>query len=105
MEEEISPEEKREVQFETIMENFKDVVTSQNKMLPYEFASEIGVEDYIEEFYDYLAQKDKDGVIQLKGDEVKINKTKIMGALMLGDNSILESVMTRFRSWLMKIMG
>lgn len=99
------PEEKRKAfAFETTMEAFKTIVTTKTKMLPYELADELGVADYIEEFYEFLNQKDKDGIIQLKKDEVIINKTKVMGALMLGDNSLLDRIMTTFRAWLMKVM-
>ncbi len=101
---ELPPEARKEAAFETIMDSFKNVITTKNKMLSYDFASAIGVEDYIEEFYEFLSKPDKDGIIIYKNDEVVINKTKIMGALMLGDNTILERVMTSFRAWLMKVM-
>ena len=100
----ISPEKKKEFEFESILERFKNVVTTQQKMLAYEFADAIGVTEHIEEFYEFLSHPDKDGIIVYKDDNVKINKTKIMGALMLGDNSILDRVMTNFRVWLVKVM-
>lgn len=103
-EEQLSPENKREIELESIMERFKNVVTTQQKMLAYDFADAIGITDHIEEFYEYLSHPDKDGIIVYKGDQVKINKTKIMGALMLGDNSILDRVMTNFRVWLVKLL-
>jgi hypothetical protein len=103
-EDELSPEKKKEIEFESIMERFKNVVTTQQKMLAYEFADQIGVTERIEEFYEFLSHPDKDGIISYKGDQVKINKTKIMGALMLGDNSILDRVMMNFRAWLVKAM-
>ncbi|MHA1793872.1 MAG: hypothetical protein ACTSVI_14610 [Promethearchaeota archaeon] len=104
VESQIDDATKSEIRFETVMENFKNIITSKNKLLPYEFADELGIADYIEEFYDFINEKDKDGIITIKGDEVKINKTKLLGAIMLGDNSILDRQMTRFRTWLMKIL-
>jgi len=103
-EESLSPEKRKEIEFEAIMDRFKNVVTTQQKLLAYEFADEIGITDHIEEFYEFLNHPDKDGIIVYKGDQVKINKTKIMGALMLGDNSILDRVMTNFRVWLVKVL-
>lgn len=104
VEQQIAPEQKKALEFEAIMERFKNVITTEQKMLAYDFADKIGVVDFIEQFYEYLAIPDKDGIISYKGDEVKINKTKIMGALMLGDNTMLDRAMTRFRMWLIKVM-
>lgn len=104
VEDQIAPERKKEIEFESIMDRFKNTITTQQKMLAYDFADAIGVSAHIEEFYEFLSHPDKDGIITYKNDEVKINKTKIMGALMLGDNSILDRCMTTFRAWLMKIM-
>ncbi len=101
----LAPEQKKALEFEAIMERFKTVITTEQKMLAYDFADKIGVVDFIEQFYEFLAHPDKDGIITYKGDEVKINKTKIMGALMLGDNTMLERAMTGFRTWLMKVMA
>ena len=67
--------------------------------------SDLGLEDNIEDFYEFLGQKDKDGILELKGDDIKINKTKLMGALMLGDDSMLQRILTRFRVWLLKILN
>ena len=103
-EDQLSPEKKKEFEMEAIMDRFKNVVTTQQKMLAYELADAIGVTDHIEEFYEFLSHPDKDGIIIYKNDQVKINKTKIMGALMLGDNSILDRVMTTFRVWLVKAL-
>jgi hypothetical protein len=85
------------------MERFKSVITTENKMLAYEFADVIGVADSIEEFYEFLSRPDKDGIIIYNKDVVRINKSKIMGALMLGDNSLLERSMARFRAWLLSV--
>ncbi|MEX2684806.1 MAG: hypothetical protein Q6373_024750 [Candidatus Sigynarchaeota archaeon] len=104
VDQEISPEQKKALEFEGIMERFKTIITTEQKMLAYDFADKLGVVDFIEDFYEYLSHPDKDGIITYKGDEVKINKTKIMGALMLGDNTMLERAMANFRAWLMKVM-
>jgi hypothetical protein len=100
----IAPEQKKAMEFEAIMERFKNVITTEQKLLAYDFADKIGVVDLIEQFYEYLAIPDKDGIISYKGDEVKINKTKIMGALMLGDNTMLDRAMSRFHMWLIKAL-
>jgi hypothetical protein len=104
VEAEISPEQRREAQFEAIMDRFRNAVTTLQKTTPYEFASELGIEDKIENFYEFLGKPDKDGIIKMKGDDVIINKTKITGSLMLGDNSMLDRVMAGFRAWLMKYL-
>lgn len=86
------------------MEKFKTIITTKNKVLPYDFLDQLGIPEKIEEFYDFLAARKKDDLIVLAGDTLKINKTKIMGGLMLGDNTILERLTTEFRSWLLKIV-
>jgi len=100
----IAPEQKKALEFEGIMERFKTVITTEQKMLAYDFADKLGVVDFIEDFYEFLSHPDKDGIITYKDDEVKINKTKIMGALMLGDNTMLDRAMTSFRAWLLKVL-
>jgi hypothetical protein len=99
-EEEVDEETKYQLRFSTAVDAFKDIVTSKNKILPYEFADELGLAEKIEEFYDFLNYPALKGIIELDKDEVKINKTKIMGGLMLGDDTILEKALDGFRSWL-----
>lgn len=103
-EQQIAPEQKKKFEFDSIMDRFKNVITTEQKLGAYDFADKIGVADFIEDFYEFLAHPDRDGIITYKGDEVKINKTKIMGALMLGDNSMLDRAMTGFRLWLIKVL-
>jgi hypothetical protein len=103
-EQQIAPEQKKAMEFDSIIERFKTVITTEQKLGAYDFADKIGVADFIEQFYEFLAHPDKDGIIVYKNDEVKINKTKIMGALMLGDNSMLDRAMTGFRLWLIKVL-
>lgn len=95
------PEEvKRKISFEATVEKFKAVITSKNKMLPYEFADELGIPDKIEEFYGFLDNNIDKELVFIEKDNVKINKTKIMGAMMLGDNSLLDKLMEQFETWL-----
>jgi hypothetical protein len=101
---EMAPEQKKKIEFDAVMDRFKTVITTEQKLGAYDFADKIGVADFIEQFYEFLAHPDRDGLITYKGDEVKINKTKIMGALMLGDNSMLDRAMTNFRLWLLKVL-
>ncbi len=101
---EMAPEQKKKIEFDAVMDRFKTVITTEQKLGAYDFADKIGVADFIEQFYEFLAHPDRDGLITYKGDEVKINKTKIMGALMLGDNSMLDRAMTSFRLWLLKVL-
>ncbi len=103
-EQQIAPEQKKKLEFDAIMDRFKTVITTEQKLGAYDLADKIGVADFIEDFYEFLAHPDRDGIISYKGDEVKINKTKIMGALMLGDNSMLDRIMATFRIWLLKVL-
>ncbi|MFX0098576.1 MAG: hypothetical protein ACFFCS_03275 [Candidatus Hodarchaeota archaeon] len=100
VEEEMPEEVKRKISFDASIEKFKNVITTKNKMLPYEFADALGIPDKIEEFYDFLDNSVDKELVYIEKDDVKINKTKIMGAMMLGDNSILDKLVDEYKNWL-----
>ncbi|MFX0098577.1 MAG: hypothetical protein ACFFCS_03280 [Candidatus Hodarchaeota archaeon] len=102
IEETIPEEVKREISFEASVKKFIDVITTKNKILPYEFADLLGIPDKIEEFYDFLENNVNKELMHIENDVVKINKPKLMGSMMMSDNALIQELQKEYRTWFKK---